>query len=74
MTRQLRKGSHMKGVLGVPTVAPCNPTSVHEDYGLTPDLAQQVKDCELWSRLEAWLGSGVAVTVAVAVAGSCSSD
>ena len=44
-----------------------NPTSTHEDKGLIPDLAQQVKDghCrELWRRSQMRLGSHAAVAVA----------
>ena len=52
-----------------------NPTRIHEDVGLTPGLTQWVKDPalpELWCRSQTQLGSDV--SVAVAVAGSCSSD
>ena len=44
-----------------------NPTSIHEDGGLIPDLAQWIKlrtlHCrELWHR--SWLESDIAVAVA----------
>ena len=43
-----------------------NLTSVLGDTGLIPVLAQWVENlarCELWCRLQTWLGSGVAVAV-----------
>ena len=50
-----------------------NLTSTYEDVGLIPGLAQWARSCcELWRRSQTWLRSHVAV--AVAEAGSCSSD
>ena len=56
-----------------------NPTSIHEDAGLILGSHSGLRIqhcCELWCRLQTWLGFCVAVAVAVAVAqaSSCSSD
>ena len=42
------------------------PSSIHENVGSIPGLTQRVKDrccCELWYRLQTWLGSCIAVAV-----------
>ena len=52
-----------------------NPTAMREDAGLIPGLAQGLRIwfcCELWCRLQMWLGSGI--VMAVAYSGSCSSN
>ena len=44
--------------------AETNLTSTHEDVGSIPGLVQWIQHCsELWSRLQMWFGSGVAVAV-----------
>ena len=51
-------------------------TSIQEGVGPIPGYTQWVRDsvccCELWCRLQTWLGSGIAV--ATVEAGSCGSD
>ena len=68
----------LESELGAPVVAQWvkTPHSVREDAGLTPSLAQWVKDMALlktmWYRLQTQLGSCIAV--AVTWIGSCSSN
>ena len=48
-----------------------NPTSMCEDAGSIPGLAQWLRIqhcCELWCRLQTWLGSGVGMAEAEAIA------
>ena len=60
MNKKLLQGSSLRGSVVM------NPTSIHEDAGSIPGLAQWVKDphCrELWCRSQTQLRSGVAVLV-----------
>ena len=55
--------------MGVPVMAQwvTNLTSIQKNSGLIPGLIQWVKNpvlCELWCRLQTWLESCMAVTVA----------
>ena len=52
-----------------------NPTSIHKDMGSIPDLLSVLRIpccCKVWHR--SWMQPGSHVAVAVAEAGSCSSD
>ena len=61
--------------IGVPIVAQWvkNSISIHEDAGSIPGLPQWIQNSREY-RSQTWLGSGIAVAVAVAVVGSCCSD
>ena len=69
ISQALMRGSCcVKKLEGVPVVAQwlMNPTGVHEDTGLIPGLAHELRiQCcrELWCRLEMWLRSCVNVAV-----------
>ena len=59
------------------SVVKTNPTRIHEDVGSIPGLLGgfRIQSCrELWCGSQMWLGSRVAMAVAVVLASSCSSD